>query len=195
VQPSTVLSATPEVTADMESDDALAAVAATDRGAFETLYLRHRSELFRYARARTGDADAAADIVSTTFERALGSIGRYRPLGGGFRAWLFRIARNEVVDASRRRQTVARHAPAMQVAEATEAGPEDDLIRLEAMGQIRALVARLPDTQRDAVLLRYAGGLSTREIALTLGRSEGATQKLITRALAALKEAYRATDR
>lgn len=195
MQPSTVLSSTAELPADVASDEALAAVAATDRQAFETLYLRHRLELFRYARARTADDDTAADIVSTTFERALASIARYRPVGGGFRAWLFRIARNEVVDASRRRRTVARHAPALQAVDATAAGPEDGVLRTESMEHLRRLVARLPDTQRDAILLRYAGGLSTREIALTLGRSEGAAQKLITRALVALKEAYRATDR
>ncbi len=97
--------------------------------------------------------------------------------------------RNEVVDASRRRQTAARHAPSLRTIDATEAGPEGDVLRTETMAQLRALVDRLPDTQRDAILLRYAGGLPTREIALTLGRSEAATQKLITRALAALKEA------
>ena len=195
MQPSTALSTAAELPADIESDEALAAVAATDRQAFETLYLRHRLELYRYARARTGDDDAAADIVSTTFERALASIARFRPVGSGFRAWLFRIARNEVVDSGRRRQTAARHAPTLQAVDATQPGPEDDLLRTESMERLRALVARLPDTQRDAILLRYAGGLSTREIALTLGRSEGAAQKLITRALAALKEAYRASDR
>lgn len=195
MQPSTVLIAPAKLPADSESDEALAVIAVADRRAFETLYLRHRLQLFRYARARTGDDDVAADLVSLTFERALGSIGQYRPMGGGFRAWLFRIARNEIVDASRRRRTVARHVRATPVAEVVQAGPEDDVLRAESFEEIRGLVARLPDPQRDAILLRFAGGLSAREIGLTLGRSEGATQKLITRALAVLKEAYRATDR
>ena len=57
------------------------------------------------------------------------------------------------------------------------------------------MVQDLPDIQRDAILLRFASGLSAREIAATLGRSEAATQKLLQRALARLKESYRATDR
>lgn len=195
MQPSTVLSATAEVPADNESDEALATVAATDRRAFETLYVRHRLEVFRYAKARTGDDDLASELVSVTFERALASIDRFRPVGGGFRAWLFRIARNEVIDASRRRRTADRHAAAFGHVRSSETGPEEDLVRAESLAQLRGLVGRLPDTQRDAILLRYAGGLTAREIGLALGRSEGAAQKLITRALAALKEAYRATDR
>ncbi len=195
VQPSTVLTAATEPSAGLESDEALAAIAPTDRQAFETLYVRHRLALFRYARARTADDDAAADIVSVTFERALAAIDRYRPVGGGFRAWLFRIARNEVIDETRRRRTAMRRAPALHAVEAVGSGPEEGLVLAESFERVRALVARLPDTQRDAVLLRYASGLTAREIGLTLGRSEGATQKLIARALGTLKEAYRATDR
>jgi RNA polymerase sigma-70 factor (ECF subfamily) len=194
VEPSNTLADLATSVPESISDEALAAVAATDAEAFETLYLRHRLDLFRFARARTGDDELAADVVSTTFERALARLPTYRPMGAGFRAWLFRIARNEVIDSSRRRRTVERHQAALAPVEA-QPGPEDDVIRAEAADGLRRMVARLPDTQRDAVLMRYAGGLSTREIASTLGRSEGAVQKLIDRALAALKEAYRATDR
>ncbi len=185
----------PEPAPDARPDGALAAAAATDREAFEQLYLRHRLGLFRYARARVDDDEAAADLVSLTFERALASIDRYRSVGGGFRAWLFRIARNEVIDASRRRATAARNEPNLRLIVAAAPDPAEEVIRAESLVLIRALVATLPDTQRDAVLLRYAGGLTAREIALTLGRSEAAVQKLITRALARLKEDYRAGDR
>jgi RNA polymerase sigma factor (sigma-70 family) len=64
----------------------------------------------------------------------------------------------------------------------------------ESTNHLRELIRRLPDAQREAVLLRYAGGLTTREIAATIGRSEAAVQKLISRTLASLKETYRAID-
>ena len=158
------------------------------------LYLRHRRDLFHYVRARTTDEETAADLVSATFERALNAIDGYRPSGGGFRAWIFRIARNQVVDASRRRRTADRHASTLQRWSTEQAGPEDDLLTEESINHLRDLVSRLPDAQREAVLLRYAGGLTTREIAATIGRSEAAVQKLITRTLASLKETYRAID-
>jgi DNA-directed RNA polymerase specialized sigma24 family protein len=59
------------------------------------------------------------------------------------------------------------------------------------MADLRARVDRLPAVQRDAIVLRYAGGLTAREMAGTLGKSEAATQKLLSRALAALRESYR----
>jgi RNA polymerase sigma-70 factor (ECF subfamily) len=52
-------------------------------------------------------------------------------------------------------------------------------------------VSKLPDAQREAIVLRYAGGLTTREIGATLGKSEAATQKMLSRALKALRETYR----
>lgn len=189
-----VLGATGDPPSDAAGDEVLALSAATDRHAFEVLYLRHRRDLFRYVRARTTDEETATDIVSATFERALSAIDGYRSSGGGFRAWIFRIARNQVVDASRRRRTADRHAPTLLAWSTEQAGPEHDLLAEESINHLRDLVSRLPDAQREAILLRYAGGLTTREIAATMGRSEAAVQKLITRTLAALKETYGAID-
>ena len=60
----------------------------------------------------------------------------------------------------------------------------------EAREALMAAVRSLPDVQRDAVLMRYAAGLSTRQIAAIVGKSEAATQKLLTRALASIREHY-----
>jgi RNA polymerase sigma-70 factor (ECF subfamily) len=68
---------------------------------------------------------------------------------------------------------------------------EDDLVRKEQLAELRSRVSKLPDAQREAIVLRYAGGLTTREIGATLGKSEAATQKMLSRALKALRETYR----
>lgn len=169
-------------------DDVLVEAARADPRAFEALYVRHRTSVYRYLRARVGDDDAAADLTATTFERALGAIGGYRPAGGGFLAWLFRIARNAAIDAGRRR---ARLAGADLAERITVAGPEADAEAAERLAELRAHVARLPEQQRDAIVLRYAARLTAREIGGVIGKSEAATQKLLTRALGALKEACR----
>jgi RNA polymerase sigma-70 factor (ECF subfamily) len=57
--------------------------------------------------------------------------------------------------------------------------------------EVLDLVARLPDDQRDALLLRYAGGLTSREIGIVIGKRESAVQKQIERGLATLREAIR----
>jgi DNA-directed RNA polymerase specialized sigma24 family protein len=85
-----------------ERDEELALAARSDPAAFGLLYDRHRLTVFRYLRTRTVDEDDAAELTAVTFERALTAMPRYRPTGGGFPAWLLRIARNAAIDAGRR---------------------------------------------------------------------------------------------
>jgi RNA polymerase sigma-70 factor (ECF subfamily) len=172
-------------------DERLALEAGSSPTAFGTLYGRHRESVFRYLRARCPNDDDALDLTAVTFERALVAIHKYRPLGAGFAAWLLRIARNAAIDQSRRQR--ARPAPAaLESAERQPAqdDPEAAAIASDEHRRLRELVRALPEPQRDALALRYAVGLTARQIGAVLGKSEEATQKLIARALAELKEAY-----
>jgi RNA polymerase sigma-70 factor (ECF subfamily) len=178
---------------DASPDEAVVAAARTDPAAFRLLYERHWTAVYRYLRARTGrDADAA-DLAATTFERALVGLAGYRSEPSGFRAWLLRIARNAAIDASRRHRATEPIEASSLIA-LSEPGPEGRVLAAERSRELRALVAGLPDAQRDAVVLRYGGGLGAREIGSVIGKSEAATQKLLTRALARLKESYRDHD-
>ena len=172
-------------------DDALVEAARHDPRAFEALYVRHRSSVYRYLRARVGDDDDAADLTATTFERALRSIGGYRPAGAGFAAWLLRIARNAAIDAERRRGRRPSVPLDARLEVAGDAGPEAGLAAAEARADLLRRLGALPDLQRDALVLRYGSRLTAGEIGAVIGKSEAATQKLLTRALGALKEAYR----
>jgi RNA polymerase sigma factor (sigma-70 family) len=72
--------------------------------------------------------------------------------------------------------------------------PEERYLHAERDAELRRLVFTLPDLARDAVALRYGAELSTREIAVVIGKTEAATQKVLQRALATLREAHHATD-
>jgi RNA polymerase sigma-70 factor (ECF subfamily) len=177
-----------------ERDEEIAAAARTDSNAFALLYRRHHMSVFRFLRARTASDDEATELTAVVFERALAAIGRYRPRGGGVIAWLFTIARNAAVDAERsrrRRRPVVAATPEPRPEPQDPRLLEDSVLDRERMADLRARVDRLPAVQRDAIVLRYAGGLTAREMAGTLGKSEAATQKLLSRALAALRESYR----
>ena len=174
------------------SDDMVAEATRADPSAFHVLYERHWRPVYRYLRARTIDDDDAADLAAVTFERALAGIRSYRPGSNGFRAWLMRIARNAAIDGSRRRRPTERIDMIESVS--SDAGPEARTVDAERSRELRALVAALPDVQRDAVVLRYSAGLTAREIGVVIGKSEAATQKLMTRALSSLKESYRARE-
>ena len=166
-----------------DEDLADARAAAKDPTAFEAIYRRHRLSVYRYARSRTTSDDDAFELTAITFERALRSIHEFRPRGGGMAAWLLRITRNAAVDEARRagRQGIG-------VAVPVEA---EDPTRPDESAELRLLVAQLSVVQREAIELRYAGGLTAREIGSVLAISEGAAQKHLERALHALREAYR----
>jgi len=177
----------------IDGDDQLALGARTSPAAFATLYERHVERVFRFLRARGAPEELASDLTATTFERALANIDRYRPGPAGFAPWLFRIARNAYIDAGRR----ARPTTPLSDADLLAAGgpsPEDTAIAAEERRWVVGLLATLPDLQRDAIALRFAVGLSSREIGQVIGKSEDATKKLLTRALAALKESTRHDD-
>lgn len=157
-----------------------------DPSSFGLLYETYRLSVYRYLRARTqSDADAL-DLAADTFERAFASLGRFRRRDGGVQAWLLRIARNTAIDAHRRRRPTVDLAGAD--AHLSRIAVEADRVE-HGRTEILDLVARLPEDQREALLLRYAGGLTAREIGIVIGKREGAVQKQIERGLAALREA------
>ena len=158
-----------------------------DPSSFGSLYESYRLPIYRYLRARARSEEDALDLAATTFERAFASLSTFRSRDGGVQAWLFRIARNAAIDAHRRQRSTVDLADADVHLDriATQA----DRVAGERV-EMLDLVARLPADQGEALLLRYAGGLTAREIGFVSGKREGAVQKQIERGLAALREAF-----
>ena len=173
-------------------DEQLALAARSDPDAFGQLYRRHRLAVFRYLSARTSTADDAEDLTAVTFERALTAIPRYRSRGGGVLAWLFRIARNAAIDAGRRRSTIPFFADVED--RRASIAPERVALDNEERSNLRAAIDRLPPMQREAIRLRYAARLTARDIGAVIGKSDQATQKLLSRALVTIRENYRVDD-
>ena len=172
-----------------ERDEELALAARTDPAAFGLLYARHRLAVFRYLRSRTSSEDHAAELTAVTFERALKAMPRYRPSGGGFLAWLLRIARNAAIDAGRRASAVPLETDLAD--ERPSNAPEEAILARETRATLTAALNRLPEVQREAIVLRYAARLTAGEIGEVLGKTDQATQKLISRALETIRESYR----
>ena len=131
-----------------------------DASTFGLVYQAHRLSVYRYLRARTRTDAEALDLAADTFERAFTNLDRFRARDGGVRAWLLRIARNAAIDAHRRRRPTV---------EMTEANVQSNRIAVEAdrmegehVEEPGILVDRLPRDQGDALLLRYASGLTAR---------------------------------
>jgi RNA polymerase sigma factor (sigma-70 family) len=168
--------------ADLDTAQARALGTATT--AFEQLYAVHRLTLLRFLVAFTSDQETALEIAAITFERAWSECRRGRQIGLG---WLLRSARNAAIDASRREAVRSRFLRA-GVGSPTAASAEDVVIRRDSDRALRVAVGRLPSPQREAVALRFTTTLRVREIAEIVGKREDATEKLISRALAILRE-------
>jgi RNA polymerase sigma-70 factor (ECF subfamily) len=122
------------------------------------------------------------------FLRALESLPRYRWTGAPFRAWLYRIAHNLVVDLHRRR---TRHPVGVlddgQVDPGRLGDPDGWLQEKVARGALPAAVDDLTALQRRVILLKFAAGLSNAEVAVVLERTEGAVKAVQHAAVVALR--------
>jgi RNA polymerase sigma-70 factor (ECF subfamily) len=146
--------------------------------------------VYRFLRSRTRSDDEAADLTAAAFERALRSFSSYDARQPAL-PWVLRIARNVAIDAARRRRPMSSFDDRSSSELPTDSdSPEAHYLHAERDAELRDLVYALPDLARDAVALRYGSGLSAREIGSVIGKSEAATQKLIQRALVALREAH-----
>jgi RNA polymerase sigma-70 factor (ECF subfamily) len=169
-------------------DDLLVDAARQDPEAFGHLYRRHLHGVYRYLAARAASQEEAADLTQQVFLQAFQALERYRPGSGGFAPWLFRIARNAATDASRRRRPVVLLD---EFIVAPSPSPEASALALERLRHLRIGIRDLPPAKQDLLALRFAAGLSSREIAVVVGKSEGSVKKQLTRTIQSLKEHYR----
>lgn len=183
-------------TESVGNDEAqLVQAARQDPTAFEMLYQRYLLRVYRYLRLRTITEEDAADLTQQVFLQALDALPDYRERGLPFSAWLFRIARNVATDAYRRRRSTVTWDFVPEALHPTGGqDPEAALVQRETFNQLRKLLAGLTPDKRELLALRFAAGLTSREIASTIGKSEAAVKKQLSRLLGLLKEQYREYD-
>jgi len=173
------------------AEDALVAEAIARPEAFGELYELFMPRVYRYVRTRTASAEEAADVTQCVFVKAMSSLSKYRASRGPFAGWLFRIAHNAAVDSHRRRKPTLNWDDLPEsIAESNIGSPEDLVLRRERLDHLRVLVSRLDTNKRELLALRFAAGLTSREIAAVVGKGEGAVKKQLFRIIASLKEQY-----
>lgn len=153
---------------------------------FTDLYQQLADRVTRYIAIRVGSTRVAEDLTAETFLKALEAMRRGRG-GRNLQAWVFGIARHVVADHYRHRRRIVSLEAAEDVAQAgpTPAEITDEQLKLERVAA--ALEALAPD-RAEALALRIFGGLSTVEVAETLGKSPQAVKMLVYRAVQDLQE-------
>lgn len=150
---------------------------------FAQVYDAHIEKIYAFIYFRVNHREIAEDLTSTTFLKALDKYETFR--GGNVRAWLYRIARNTLTDHYRTHRPPADLEAAQDVA--SSSNPVKDADTRLQLERVRAELDKLPNEQRDIVLMRVWDGLTHAEIAEILGKSEAACKMIFSRVLQKLQ--------
>jgi RNA polymerase sigma-70 factor (ECF subfamily) len=135
------------------------------------LYARYADNVFSYVRKIVRDEHDAEDVTQQVFAKLFRTIGRYEERDVPFAAWILRVARNAAIDYMRSDRLV----PCEEVRGADQ---QSDESRHECRRSLTDALGSLPSEQREVILMRHLVGLSPREIAGKLGKSESAIHGL-----------------
>lgn len=155
--------------------------------AWTAIYRDLAPSVLRYLRARR--VPDAEDVLGEVFVRVVRNIGSFEGTHEELRAWVFTIARNRLIDDSRRnaRRGVDVVPDDVLVDRAADVDVEQEAMRSLADSEVRHVIERLTPDQRDVLLLRFFGRLTAAEVGRVLGKKTGAVKTLQVRALAAVR--------
>jgi RNA polymerase sigma-70 factor (ECF subfamily) len=172
---------------DIEDTRLLLLATQGDKDAFGQLYERYMAEIYRYIYYRLGDHHEAEDITANVFIKTWEYLPKIYQQGGNiqnFRNWLYRVAKNLIIDFYRTKKTTLLQNGFYE---------EDDSIKkivdqnVQIRILIKAIMALKPDYQQ-IIILRFINQLSHKEVAEIMELSTGQTRILQFRALKKLRE-------
>jgi RNA polymerase sigma-70 factor (ECF subfamily) len=174
------------------SDDEMlvARIRAGDVAAFDTVFARFWAPLWRFARAELDTDALAEDVVQDVFARVWTRRDQWIPTHG-VQAYLYRAVRNAITDRRRHHRVMRAHvkwsAHENAAAAIERTGVDAATERGDLLARLELALARLPETKRQAVVLRYEHGLSYQALATVLEMSPAAAEKQVMRTLATLR--------
>jgi RNA polymerase sigma-70 factor (ECF subfamily) len=163
---------------------AIARAKEGDASALHFLYVRYADDVHGYVQSIVRDPHEAEDITQSLFGKLLNKIQRYEQRQVPFAAWILRVARNAALDHLRARRQIP-----FEEVRTTDEGHDE--VQFELFHSLREALDRLPDEQREVLVLRHVVGLSPVEIADRMKKTESAIHGLHHRGRGALKAALR----
>jgi RNA polymerase sigma-70 factor (ECF subfamily) len=154
-----------------------------DSEAFGQLYDHYQASVYRIIYTQARSTTLTEDLTADTFFRALRGIEGFKLDATLFPAWLFRIARNRVIDHFKASRTRFEQAHDMSLYEDLADDADTELMALLNRERVRVALAHLPAGQRRVIEMRFLGELSITEVADLLDTTEGAVKQLQLRGL------------
>jgi len=159
-----------------------------DGEAFAKLYEEYFDKVYRYIYLRIREQAEVEDLVQEVFVKALEAIGSYRWRNLPFASWLFRIARNHMIDHLRKSGKVEKMDWDDNIAYVEGPNPSRIAEQTLEIEELRANIEKLSPAQRAVISLRFSGELSVDEVARVLGKSPGTVKALQHNGIVALKK-------
>jgi RNA polymerase sigma-70 factor (ECF subfamily) len=160
-----------------------------DASAFGELYERYLDPIYRYVYYGVTDHQEAEDLTELVFLKAWEALPRYRRKRLAFRAWLYRIAHNVVVDRHRTHRPAVSMEHVMDLQD-TLPTPETAVETQQEIDKLSTVLAQLKPRLKQVILCRFISGLSHAETAEAMGISEGNVRVLQHRALKKMRRLW-----
>ena len=174
---------------EVNAENAVNLARSGNSEAFSFLYNQNVNRIYNYIFYRVGSEHDAEDITSRVFYRAFGHIKKYEDKGVPFSAWLYRIAHNLIAnwhrDRHRRKEVSLDDQP--EIPHRVDL-PETWIEKKQELELLLRGIRRLAPERQQLILLKFLDDLSNAEIAVIMGRTEGAIKSLYHRSLIALKD-------
>lgn len=180
-----------ELAPDFDEQAVVVAAQQGDQGALATLYDHYFPRVYRYVSARLVSNEDAEDVTTEIFLRIIENLRTFSWRGLPFGAWVFRIARNEVVSHVRRQKVRTATAPLTETIQDPSPDHVDELVTQLTIETVRQATEQLPEAQRQVISLRFIAGLSVAETAQALGKTENNVKVLQHKAIAKLQTMVR----
>jgi RNA polymerase sigma-70 factor (ECF subfamily) len=173
---------------DQRPDQSLVnAINGGDARAFDALYFRYRDWVVRLATRFTGNPDDALDVLQETFAYVFRKFPGFR-LTASMTTFLYPVVKNLSIAAKRKRTRMA----STDAVEAPEPAAGESADPRQQRSELEAVLAGLPETHREVLLMRFVDGMSLQEIAAALGIPEGTVKSRIHNAVVTYREDERA---
>lgn len=161
-----------------------------DTEAYGVIYKKYFQKLYRYCKFNTKSDEQAKDICQESFVKAWKKLRDFKTEGQwSIQAFLFTIARNLIIDATRKKKEFA--------LEEFESLPDEqdlyeEIDRQQDISRVRNVLSKLEDFERQIILLRYFEEMSSQEVAHILGVKDGALRVRTFRVMQKMKDIFEA---
>ena len=151
------------------------------------IYTQYRDKVFGFVRSKIYNQTEVEDIVQTVFLKVYGNLDKYDETKASLSTWIYTITRNTVCDYLKEK----RDHPVIELIENTVYSaeePDDSLLNQEALEELACALEKLPQNQRDIIILIYYKNLDRRKVAEMFGMTYGQLRYLHDKAMKRLGE-------